>query len=79
MTTTYIDVRTPDEFAAGHYPGAINHPLELIAQGIMPDVPHDTAVCVYCRSGARAGMALQLLQQAGYTSVSNGRSMTDLV
>ncbi len=66
-----IDVRTPDEYATGHYPDAINHELDLMMQGNFPDLPKDTEIQVYCRSGGRAGVAKQLMEQAGFTHVTN--------
>lgn len=66
-----IDVRTPDEYATGHYPDAINHELDLMMQGNFPDLPKDTEIQVYCRSGGRAGAAKQIMEQAGFTHVTN--------
>lgn len=66
-----IDVRTPDEYATGHYPDAINHELDLMMQGNFPDLPKDTEIQVYCRSGGRAGAAKQLMEQVGFTHVTN--------
>jgi phage shock protein E len=66
-----IDVRTPDEYATGHYPDAINHELDLMMQGNFPDTPKDTEIKLYCRSGGRAGMAKQMMEQAGFTNVTN--------
>ncbi|HQV65087.1 MAG TPA: rhodanese-like domain-containing protein [Candidatus Paceibacterota bacterium] len=74
----YIDVRTPEEFASGHYPNAINHPVELIMQGILPELAKDTEINLYCRSGARAGIAQQMMQQAGFTNVTNKGGLSDL-
>lgn len=75
---TYIDVRTPEEFASDHYPNAINHPVELIMQGVFPELSKDTEINLYCRSGARAGMAQQMMQQAGFTDVTNKGGLSDL-
>lgn len=69
-----IDVREPDEFAAGHAKGAINIPLGDIAQGLeqLGDVPKNAELILYCRSGNRSGLATQILRQRGYTNVTNG-------
>ena len=75
----YIDVRTSEEFAVGHHPEAINHPVELIAQGTLPNVPKDAEICVYCRSGGRAGMAQSLMKSAGFTNVTNGGGLADVM
>ena len=75
----YIDVRSPEEFVTGHHPEAINHPVELIAQGTMPNVPKDAEICVHCRSGGRAGMAQSLMKSAGFTHVTNGGGLADVM
>ena len=66
-----IDVRTPAEYAEGHYPQALNHEVGLMMEGVYPQVSHDTPLQVYCRSGGRSALAKQLLQQAGYTQVED--------
>lgn len=66
-----IDVRTPAEYATGHYPNALNHELDLIMTGKYPDVPRDAHIQVYCRSGNRSSIATQILTQAGFTHVEN--------
>lgn len=79
MNKIYIDVRTPEEYCSGHYPGAINHPVELILQGVYPNISKDALVGVYCRSGARAGVAQQMMQQQGYHHVTNEGGLTDIL
>jgi len=60
-----LDVRTPEEFVAGHVPGAINIPHDRLA-GRLAEVPRDRDVVVYCRSGRRAVMAGEVLAGEGY-------------
>ena len=67
--TIVYDVRTAEEFAAGHAEGAINLPIESIADGTYPDVEKDTPIAVYCRSGNRSGQATATLAQAGFTNI----------
>lgn len=74
-----IDVRSPAEFASGHYPGAVNVPLHLI--GISADAVRakpDQAIILYCASGMRSGSACRLLKAAGFTQVMNAGSLGDL-
>ncbi|WP_336965119.1 rhodanese-like domain-containing protein [Sphingobium aquiterrae] len=52
-----IDVREPDEFAAGHIGGAINAPLSTFAPHDLPDAAGRTIV-LQCAGGKRSGMAL---------------------
>lgn len=66
-----IDVRTADEFAGGHYEGAINLDVNAMSQGALPDVPRDASIGVYCRSGMRAAAAEQMLRHAGFSNVTN--------
>jgi len=64
-----LDVREPDEFAAGHFEKAQNYPLGLLHEGQMPDARADTPILVYCERGVRAEEAAAALQQAGFTAV----------
>ena len=63
-----IDVRTPEEFASGHIPGAVNIAVDKLAQRLN-EVPQDKPVVLYCRSGNRSGQAAQLLDRAGYAQI----------
>ena len=65
-----LDVRTPEEFAGGHIAGAVNIPLQTLAQRL-GEVPKDQPVILYCRSGNRSRQALNLLKQAGYTQLQD--------
>lgn len=63
-----VDVRTPQEFAAGHAPGAINIPYDEIARRAPGELPaRDAPLVLYCRSGRRSAIAAQALRTLGYT------------
>lgn len=65
-----LDVRTQEEFANGHIPGALLLPydeIELKAAEILPEKNKD--IIVYCRSGRRSAIAKNSLEALGYTSV----------
>ena len=65
-----LDVRRPDEFAAGHIPNAINVPNESIGRAAIPDLPDkDQLIMVYCRSGRRSKEASEKLVKLGYTNI----------
>lgn len=68
----WIDVRTAEEYAAGHVQQAVNIPYEEIA-GRVGEVTtdKDALIYVYCRSGRRSGIAKETLDRAGYTRVFN--------
>jgi len=75
-----VDVRTPEEFADGHYPGAINIPHETILDGLNQlGVTADTAVILYCRSGNRSGQAEQALREKGFTQARNAGGLEALL
>ena len=65
-----LDVRRPDEFEAGHIPGAINLPNEGIGTEEIPALPDkEQLILVYCRSGNRSKQASEKLAALGYTNV----------
>ena len=68
-----IDVRTPAEFSEGHLQGALNIEYQNILNGAEAlNISRDAdSIRVYCRSGRRAGIALETLRQAGFKNVEN--------
>ena len=66
-----LDVRTPAEYRSGHIPGSKNIPLQAIDKVASVAENKDTALYVYCQSGARSRQAAGLLKQMGYTNVNN--------
>lgn len=66
-----LDVRTPDEFAGGHVPGAVNVPLQQIGIAEMAVPQKTTPLFVYCLSGARSAQATAALKRMGYDDVRN--------
>ena len=60
-----LDVRTVEEYVAGHVPGAVNIPHDQVAARLA-EVPKDRDVVLYCRSGRRAQLAGQVLAENGY-------------
>ena len=68
----FLDVREPDEYKAGHIPGAINIPRGLLESRIEQQVPdRNTTIVVYCRSGVRSALASATLVKMGYKGVLN--------
>ena len=72
-----VDVRTPDEFRDGAYPGAKNIPLGDLGTR-MGEIPKDKPVILYCASGARSSSAARAMKQAGYADVTNAGGLGDM-
>jgi len=68
----FLDVREPEEFKAGHIPGAINIPRGLLEFQIEQQAPDkNQTIVVYCRSGNRSALAAATLMKMGYKSILN--------
>ncbi|EPD31439.1 rhodanese-like domain-containing protein [Gleimia europaea] len=69
---TVLDVRTPAEYAEGHLDGAVN--IDVTDPGFEDAIasldPNGT-YSVYCRSGNRSGKAVAIMEQKGFTNVTN--------
>ena len=66
-----LDVRTPQEYRDGYIPGSKNVPLQTIDKVDSVVENKDTALYVYCHSGARSRQAVSYLQHMGYSNVNN--------
>lgn len=65
-----LDVRTQEEFDAGHIPGAVLIPDYEIQQRAQKELTDkNQLILVYCRSGRRSKLASQALADMGYTNV----------
>lgn len=66
-----LDVRTQEEFAQGHIPGAVCVPNESISvDKEIPELPDkEQMILIYCRSGRRSKLAAQKLCDSGYTNI----------
>lgn len=66
-----VDVRSADEFAAGHVPGAVNIPLDQVGSRIdeVRALQKKGEVVLYCRSGRRTAQAVQTLEDAGVSGL----------
>ncbi|MFH1019491.1 MAG: rhodanese-like domain-containing protein, partial [Pseudomonadota bacterium] len=68
-TYTLVDVRDPEEFAAGHIPGAINIPVAGFAAR-SGTLDKKKQIIVYCNSGGRSYNAYRKLQKLGYEKIN---------
>lgn len=67
-----VDVRTPEEYRAGHKEGALNIPVdevEQLAPQLLPD--KNAVILLYCRTGKRADKAMEILRKMGYSHLEN--------
>jgi phage shock protein E len=76
---TILDVRTPEEFSGGHYPNAINIPLNELSQRLNEIKEMKQPIVAYCHSGNRSEMAVSILKQNSVTEVYNGGGLSDLL
>ena len=58
-----VDVREPNEYAAGHIPGAVSHPLSIFDPSALPE---GKRIVFSCAAGARSMRAIEFAQAAGY-------------
>ena len=66
-----LDVRTHEEFAAEHIPGAIVIPNETIGTENIPELPNkEQLILVYCRSGNRSKQASEKLAAQGSATIA---------
>ena len=81
-TWTYLDVRTPEEFAQSRVPGSINIPVALrtpmgmqpnpeFVQAVQAQFANDRALVVACKMGGRSMRACEMLAAKGYTQLAN--------
>lgn len=66
-----VDVRTPQEFAEGNVKGSINIPLDKV-QNQLAKFKNKKHIIVFCRSGNRSSLTKSILEQNGFTNVTNG-------
>lgn len=71
MTPIDLDVRTLQEWNEGHKPGAMHFDLERLLAGEMPDIPKETSLNVYCHSGNRAQIAVEILHEHFFVNAKN--------
>jgi phage shock protein E len=74
---TLIDVRSPEEFRDGSYPGALNIPVQAIAANL-GSISKEKPVILFCASGARSSVAARVLKSAGFKDVLNAGGLGDM-
>ncbi len=69
-----VDVRSPGEYASGHFGSAKNIPLDALSVRAR-ELSKNKPVVLYCRSGARSASAKRLLETLGFTDVYDAGGM----
>ena len=69
-----IDVRTPEEYVAGHIEGALNIPIAVgDFDSAIASLDRETHYAIYCRTGRRSALAVERMSKAGFTTMSELR------
>jgi NADPH-dependent 2,4-dienoyl-CoA reductase/sulfur reductase-like enzyme/rhodanese-related sulfurtransferase len=66
-----LDVRTPQEFASGHIPGAVNIPVDDL-RSRLDELPSDRKIAAYCQVGQRGYLATRIMRQKGFSASNIG-------
>ena len=66
-----LDVRTEEEYSAGHIPGSTNVPVEKIEKVVNVIADKNTPVYVYCLRGSRSASAVSAMERMGYTNAKS--------
>ena len=66
-----LDVRTAQEFASGHIPGAVNIPVDDL-RSRLAELPRDRKIAAYCQVGQRGYLATRILLHAGHSAANVG-------
>jgi rhodanese-related sulfurtransferase len=66
-----VDVRTPQEYAGGHIPGALNIPVDDL-RSRLGELPRDRRIAAYCQVGQRGYLATRILLQSDFSAVNVG-------
>lgn len=73
-----LDVRSPVEFAGGHYRSALNVPVDKLRAKLRSLGARDRTIVLYCASGSRSASAAGILQAEGFTSVINAGAYSSM-
>lgn len=74
-----LDVRTPEEFSYGAYPGAVNIPLDALESKVDEIGDKNREITLYCASGARSAYGANILKAYGFTNLKNGGGLMDMM
>ena len=66
-----VDVRTSQEFSAGHIPEAVNIPVDEL-RSRLDEFPREREIAAYCEVGQRGYLATRILRQSGFLASNIG-------
>jgi rhodanese-related sulfurtransferase len=74
MHSLIVDVREPQEYSLSHVEGSINIPMSKLLGDVkeLEGVDKDAKIILYCRTGHRSAMAIDILKAKGYSNIVNG-------
>ena len=67
-----VDVRSKNEYSAGHIKGSVNIPVEILRDNLSRLKDKNKTVITCCASGMRSASAKSILRSNGYSNVHNG-------
>ena len=74
-----VDVRSPQEYASGHFSTAINIPYDQVGRRLAEFGPDKArTVVLYCYAGSRSAAAERVLRKNGFASVVNARNLENI-
>ncbi len=73
-----VDVRTPNEYAREHYPGAINIPIQSLPLRLEELGSKEKEIILYCQSGGRSSKAKSFLNGEGFSNVIDAGGIQNL-
>lgn len=74
-----VDVRTPEEFRSGAFPGAVNISLDELQQRVSELGNLKRDITLYCATGARSAYGQRMLLQLGFANVRNGGGIMQMM
>jgi phage shock protein E len=81
MDALIVDVREPQEYNSGNVEGSINIPMSKLLGDVkeLEGIPKDAKIVLYCRTGSRSGVAIEILRAKGYTNLINGKNQDQVI
>ena len=81
MDALIVDVREPQEYNSGNVEGSINIPMSKLLGDVkeLEGISKDVKIVLYCRTGSRSGVAIEILRAKGYANLINGINQDQVI